>query len=631
MLAADSRRVLEGWPYLPGPQQASGRSLREVLQPITVVAEDAGPDSIMSLVMLLAACACIPLSDFFPAWQQAIDDWERHGNAFQPMHSWCALESALVHRCFPIHTPITAAAMSKAWGEGLRFLAAALLGKLKPEGLPELAICPEHANAKSALQQEQQAYEQWLRHSEVVQLAVPLATASDRHLLLDAIFVQEEQTTGSAKVFYRNDHKHSPLGKGFALAVHHRPHSTESDLDITIAVDPRRGVALTQLHQAIEAAETQAWTANGQARSTDPPRYLEGVPCLYEQPWYIDRDHTLIAAPRPLGTGQKSSYLTRDRVLEIIWETYYPLQGVRVLPSPKASTPISILQVQPVPLPGPPTGKRLLSALWLRGDQAAFPIALPDAPTVWRVLAAMTRQGNDAVPALHSLPSSGDYNYVQLSGGLAVVTDAGAFVLDDWTPGEIEWDAVKDTFSAAAQLNTHLLQLQKQVSSFASDLAQQLAKGALPIKATQRLLRKVSSAGTQLSQVQAAYASPPPNANARTLQQALALRWALDAQLTALNAETLSLTTALRTSLEIGTASTTRFIATFGLAAGIGAALASPVAKWLAPHWTHAPATQDAPGNFVVAAFVILASLAWLLLHLWFRDIDLLKSDKPYD
>jgi hypothetical protein len=630
MMAADSSRVLQKWPfrYRASEPEGAGLSMRELVEKLTIVAEDAAPDSILGFLMLLAACQGISLPCFFPAWRDAVDDWERHGNAEQPMHSWCALESALVHRRFPIQMSLTADLMSKAWGEGLRFLAASLTRDLHPECLPQVPICAEHSMAMYALQQEQQAYEQWLQHAQIVQLSLPLASTTDRKLLVDAILVDENQTTGSARTFYRNDKINSPLNKGFALAVHHRPHSSEAYPDITIAVDPRRGVRLSDLHKALENAETVAWAKHREARSTRPPRYMENVPNTYEQPWYMDRDHTLIASPRRVSDQRNGSFLNRDAVLDLIWETYHPLTGIKVLPSPTAFEPVSLLEVRPVSPTHSSAGKCLLAASWLNGEETSLPLALPNAPTIWRMLAAMTRsRGNGGLPPLKTLPSAGDYDHVELAGGLAIVTDDGAFVLDDWTPNTIDWNKLLEVFNAATELLDRVQLFEASIATLIEELNLHL-DSALRLNDVQRLLRRTSTLSTQLAQVQGKYALPSPHANARILSQALSRRWALDSRLNALSAEVLSLQTALRTSLEIGTASITRLIATFGFAAGIAAALASPTAKWLAPYFTGQPRTQEAPGSFVVILFLILTSVAWLIVDQRFRRTDLLRKNR---
>ena len=384
MLAFRAQEILQGWSARPsdplGPAQASPR--------FTIIAEDASPDAIFGYLLFLAAVAGIDTERFFPDWRAAVDEWERHGNCGEPTTAWCALESALAHRRIPTKVDVTAEELGKAWGDCLRFAGACLHEYLPPEALPKHPLCEVHGFALAALEQERQAYHQWLQHSAIVQLSLPLNGAKDRRLIVDALFVDEDQMTGSAKIFYRNDKQNSPLQKGFALAVHHRAGSSESNPDITIDLDPRCGVHLQELHNALETAESMAWDAKKLKRSVSDARYMENVPNLYEQPWYMDREHTIIGSPRRLRSGGFGSRLSREAVFNVVWNTCEPLRGVSVN-SFDGDKPVAITELNDALLSEGSHRKRLFLARWLKGGEQTFR-ALPDAPTVWRILASRT-------------------------------------------------------------------------------------------------------------------------------------------------------------------------------------------------------------------------------------------------
>ena len=639
MLAACGPELLQEWTARPadplGPSKASPL--------FTIVVEDAGPDAVFSYLLFLALVAGLDTERFFPDWQAAVDEWERHGNCGEPTTSWCALESALTHRRFPFRSDVTEEEMGKAWGDALRFAGVCLHEYLSPEALPQKPICAPHGFALAALEQERQAYEQWLQHSDIVQISLPIIGAQDRRLIVDALFVDEDQMTGSAKIFYRNDRQNSPLKKGFALAVHYRAGSSESNPDITIDLDPRRGVHLLDLHKALEGAENEAWEKSGKKRSVDNARYMENVPNKFEQPWYMDREHSLIGSPRRLLSGKYGSKLSREAVFNVIWNTCEPLQGIKVRPY-GGSKSVAISDLQEIFPKGKEKRKHSFLASWLQGEDQIFR-SLPDAPTVWRMLACLTTgettsgreaKGNnkEKITRLSALPLSGEYDRVQLHGGIALVTENGAFVLDDWSWHQLDLGQMKAVFDAAQQLDEALKARGADVTAITEELEGYLRKSA-SIAEVNSMVTKSARLSTKVSALRGRNAVPPYEANARAFRLALDNRWAIDKRLDDLEKQLLNQQAALRNLLDSGTASLTRLIAIVGFGGGLAATLAGPVAKfcYFRRPWEVHP---DPPPDWFLALFFTITAVACLIIFLFTRIKRLItrptaKPDAAHD
>jgi hypothetical protein len=389
LLEAPPPGLLESWetwadrPLMPA----------QALQRITLVAEDASPDSVFGILLLLGRLAGLEPHQLPSGWIEAVDEWERTGVADEPQRSWCALASALAHARFPVGSQPSAEVLAAAWTDLLRFAAACIAAHVSPRAMPDLRSIKEWRDARSALHQEERVYLDWLQQATIAQLSLPLSFSPDRRLLLDSLFITEYQPTGSAKVFYRNDTARSPLGKGFSLAAHYRPAERGTGNDITIAVDPRIGVNLRDLWSELERRENEAWANAGETRLDCEPRWPDRADCRWNEPWFINDDGTLIGAPHKLATDQFGTKLSWQDILAAIWAVYNPLLDVKVCRI-GSDHPIPLLQLTPeatardgAESASVDHGKRLLCASWPRSPtptQGAGPRALGQAPIVPR-------------------------------------------------------------------------------------------------------------------------------------------------------------------------------------------------------------------------------------------------------
>src|ERR1700722_14844286 len=168
-----------------------------------------------------------------------IERWETEGMVDEPFRAWPSLAAALAHAHFSTGVASTDEQFAAAWTATMRFAAECLLAGFDPVALPSPPNAGLHHDAVVALRQEKQTYRDWLPHAEIAQLSLPLSSGHERRLLVDALLFVEDQPTGTAKIFYRNDEK-AALGEGFCLAASYRPGAPiGSGNEFTITVDPR--------------------------------------------------------------------------------------------------------------------------------------------------------------------------------------------------------------------------------------------------------------------------------------------------------------------------------------------------------------------------------------------------------
>ena len=117
LVAAAPAGLFDSWALWPSEPLHPAK----MLEKITLVVEDASPDSTFGVLLFLAAAAGVSTTQFPGEWLDSIDAWERHGDCSEPSISWCALESALAHRYIPATGSVTRETMSNAWQSALRF------------------------------------------------------------------------------------------------------------------------------------------------------------------------------------------------------------------------------------------------------------------------------------------------------------------------------------------------------------------------------------------------------------------------------------------------------------------------------------------------------------------------------
>lgn len=634
---------------------------KALLERVTLVVEDASPDSTWGLLFLLARMAGCNLSEIVPAWLPAIERWEVEGMVDDPWIEWPSLASALAHSHFPGGREPTSDDYAKAWTDTLRFAAGSLALDLRPRAIKNCDDWDLWHQAYSALKQEEQAYHDWLPHALTVQLSLPMENAN-RRLLVDALILIEDFPTGAAKVFYRNDRINSPLKEGFTLAAHYRPEKNEkARKDITIAVDTRKGVHLRDLWDELEERECEAWKRSPRPRPDNSPRhdldqYL-GITNRWNQPWYIDRTKTIVAAPNAIEGIGPGSLLSWEEVKDALWKVYNPLNGVEVCRpavnprgDSKNEESFSLLKLTPEPSHGSKNKrvgaekqipKRLLLADWPRDPRAGRtlpPRSLGEAPVVEREIATLIERGTTEKGSIDSLTEPGTWERVKLDAGFAIVTENGVFVLDDWRPNHrIDAEKMRTAFQMANHLDQELTGLEvdevvgrlrkrlagksrwlelleRKVPRLASWLKWARSKSAW--KEPKGLLVDAAEVSLKLADLRAGTLSVSPNSDVRHVAEALDRRWALTSRLNLLDEQTRTIRESVK---ELGDARVRRIIRFVGLygfpfyvAEGLAAHLADPIAK----HWPILASGNEASPSLWWACFLMIGVLSVLLLNL---------------
>jgi hypothetical protein len=482
------------------------------------------------------------------------------------------------------------------------------------------------------MEQEQETLREWLQRATMLQVSLPLEGTTDRRMQLDGLIIAAQQITGTTKVLYRNDRKSSPLGKGFSFCGHYSPPRSSNDMDITITVDPRRGVHLRELWAALENEESKAWEREGELRPTDNPRSMQGAETIYNQPWYIDPTGTLICRPRRLENGRPGSKLKWTEVREIIWQELNPLKNVFVISSDsKGGHPVPLLEVQPEQIHAHHK-KLFFAAKWSgsSGDEALLiPRTISCSTFFPRVLAAMLHLGRSTRHIqFKDFSPPGSWDLVRLSGGFAIVTHSGVFIIDDWGNDDLQIETIRDDFDRAAALDGELGIIENEHLRPLVDKVRQLLERVPHAPDTDALLLEAAHLGTKLAELRGRQALLPSNPDARLIREALERRWSLERRLNGFDGEIHAIATSLRSLSELSTLRIGRFIATYGFAL-ILATESSPFVAKAVYHYIHKGTEQEAPGTYIVGCLLGTALLLTLGLKVWVKWENPLIHKEP--
>jgi hypothetical protein len=456
--------VLDAWLATTG-----GPLAPEVLfERFGFIVEDASPDSTLAVIAWAMRMAGLPAAAFPNRWLAAVMEWERDGSAPDALTSWAPLLSALTHSFFD--STGKGRGIVEAWSDGLSMTAMLLEAGADPDAVsisavPGLGAERAFVRARAFVNGEHQDYLQSLIRATRLELLVPMASAPDRSLLVDAYFaVEPAHPSGVKKVFIRSDAQNSFFGNGFSVMGLYRPGTEGTGYDMTLSCDPRRGIDLKDLWVALERLENERW---GGQRPADRPRILEsyaklGTETRANEPWWDDAGRwTILGAPKRLQTGELGSRLSWNDVLETIWSCYQPLRQINVfdLMGPQTGAIRNIAECTTVQVRANSPGgkvaaqKVLGGAKWDRSHKASQ--AIQFTPTVLRMFAAFVergREGRTGSVALSDLCDPRDFTHLEFSGGSAVVTRSGAFLFDDWRTADLDSLTLVADFRVAVEL-----------------------------------------------------------------------------------------------------------------------------------------------------------------------------------
>ncbi len=629
--------ALSAWlgPLDPNDPQA-------LLDATTLVVEDASPDSVLGVVMLLLRLAGWQPDGRAQPWLAAVERWETDGMVTgDPYRAWPSLAAALSHAHFPTAETSTDAQRAQAWTATVRFAAECLKAGYDPAGLPTPILLASQHDATVALRQEDQVYQGWLQHAQIVQLSLPLEKGDRRRILVDSLLFIEDQPTGAAKVLYRTDTANAPLRQGFCLAASYRPGAEiGSGNEFTITVDPDRGVVLDELWRELERRETEAWRRAAMQRPNWQPR--ADVPTEWNQPWYINPERTLIAAPRsvrdhrispPRDVPNSSTKLVWQDVLDAVWTAYAPLRDI-VVDVESARGPVPLLELDQHA--ERQHGKLFLFARWPRPNGEATPAlrALASAPVVDRALAGLIREPTRQPLGLADLPSPHSWTQAELSGGFAVATQLGLLVFDDWRDTKpIVHAAVASSFALAARLNHELARIeQEQIEPLSRRLDEQTRSRALRVD--QAAVLDAATVMAELANLQGLTASVPHDADARCIRQLLNQAWALDHRLAAATTRVKGIADALKALGDAQMRRLTQLVAMVAFPFYVATGLATPLAKLSARRWHLGTLKGTDPTANTLLVWIALLFVAgvvasWLLVSRLSRPKEVEAQEAP--
>lgn len=327
-------RSVSAWLWNFSDAERKALQARAQVSPASrVVIEDFSLDSCFAW-LLYSALILSESADFPPGlekWVSYIDQWEEgsylDGDDF-------SRSAACLHTVFA-HAQLNAASNEQHQYDAARLQSGfircikLLSDLINQTDAPLNGILPvasaEYQAAAAALAYEHQLYHLAIPRAATCQLLVAQSD-SQRKVLIDALFLNEQHASGLFKIFARNDRTRSWSKNGFTLLGMYRPQEQGSGNDVVISVDPKSGVSLQNIWQALEQEENVRW--NGQ-RPVDKPRPLRSysnasgpLPGSPNQPWWDDAgNYTLLGAPKRLESGELGSKLDWwQDILPLIWQ-----------------------------------------------------------------------------------------------------------------------------------------------------------------------------------------------------------------------------------------------------------------------------------------------------------------------
>lgn len=409
-----------------------------------IIVEDASLDTCLALLLFESLMVAGRIEQVLLNWVGYATEWERGRYADGPDKrlSPACLMAALSHSLLPPRTHVgahqgsadsvvlqTDEATREALVSCLTLLHAYVSRFSDPAATQPMLDVPAYAQAEAQLEFEYQQYLLALKFGIQAQLSVPLA-GSSRRVLVDALIFSDMELTGALKVFARTDTERSWTGRGFTLLGIYRPGLAGTGDDMTISLDPTRGLTLEDLWVRLEALEDTKWGSERPrqnprvniARYTDPSTGMpiEGAP---DQPWYDEQGrYTLLGVPRRLSKKEPGTRLDwHEDVLPALWSLYRPFPAELAVCEAESkldgAMPVAVVR-------------------WPRSDSSAA----GRTPTLHRWLATCSVPLGGSARARHpgELVPRQEIHIAQLPGGDIVAHPKGVTLFDDWTRSDLD-------------------------------------------------------------------------------------------------------------------------------------------------------------------------------------------------
>jgi len=420
-------RSVSAWLWHLDAAERQALRQRAQQQPVRHVAiEDFSLDSIFAWLQYVVLIADGVFPDGLAAWVEYVDGWEQGSylDGDDVGHSAACLHTVHAHALLNAASVEGANYHPQRLRDGFIRCVTLLADFVNQTAAPLDGIRPvasaEYQAASAALAYEQQLYELTIQRAVTCQLLAE-QVSSGRKVLIDALFLNEQEPSGLFKIFARNDRRRSWSKNGFTLLGIHRPQEQGSGNDVVISVDPRSSVTLQSLWRALEEAENARWYGQ---RPADRPRplhsYRDGegmLPRAPNQPWWDDSGHyTLLAAPKRLESGELGSKLDWwQDVLPLIWQQGFVQPLIAGLT--RVETPVS----------APGGQKRVCAWRWAQADaQQALTDTnryLVETPAFQAWLAGCSQPEPPRSP--WTLPQTDQFEAAWLGGVMAVCHQQG--------------------------------------------------------------------------------------------------------------------------------------------------------------------------------------------------------------
>ncbi|MBL8425441.1 MAG: hypothetical protein JNK06_18405 [Candidatus Accumulibacter phosphatis] len=483
-------------------QSAGGDALSRGPQHLAFFVQDASPDSVFTVLLLLARQAGVQDADALRRWLDEISAWNSGAMPEEPEHSWPALASCLAHALFPNSrrpddrpTAADLAGFDRSWRSVFQFLLDTLVDEHDPARMPRYLRGHGRA-AAAALARLRQIYLDCLQHASVLQLSVPLRAAAGRRVVVDTLLCVEHEASDALKLFGRGDRENPPGHRGFGLAVSYRPNAEDWNR-FTIHGDPALGLDLSGLWVKLESLETEAWRGEGGqidrpagtimgpngsvpasfsqadlaqlARAGGRARPLAGVRNCWVNPWYIGAEASLIGSPGKDidGVEAGATRLSWKEVADAVWTTFMPMAELQLVtlfsrpsgeveeaPAQRLLDTAACHRADATSQEGPSFRYLRWPRDAQRADQAADTADLSE--TALRLLATVAQSPSAVGKLSHAgLVPPDTYRTVQLNGGFAVIADKGCILIDDWRDVGLNAREMFEAMRLAADLCAH--------------------------------------------------------------------------------------------------------------------------------------------------------------------------------
>ncbi|MGH1421722.1 MAG: hypothetical protein ACRBEQ_07880 [Hyphomonas sp.] len=445
------------------------------------VFDDASADSVLATLCIILRLAGYPVHENskIEAYVKAARFWKFTGEAqAQSKNSWTTLHAAGTHAIFVGgQQDVAIEAQAKAWLLALRFLTELLRHDRMPTDVPSQAICREHTLFLAALTREETIYTSVLQNAEKLQLRFPMKDIEHRYKTVDVLVFEDSEVTGALRSFYRSDLKHSHLAQGFNVALTYRPDAAPG-FRYAASCSQMAGVSLEPAWRELEAKETQKWGETDFSRPNDKPR--DTSMGEYNEPWFnAFGAFDLIGEPRALsnanlpGSLQNGSLLDWEDVQSCLWRAGLPARHLEVeLVSATEGLFKATLGTDSTSLEAVREAREVLSAdtksfvalAW--ADKDSRDAELICLPTMKRYFARLVCPEPGAPGKLCcDLEPEDNFSFIEVGGGVIIVSDHGVVVLDDWRSESIRTDLLEMVFSIRKTQHTDLNRIQESLDT----------------------------------------------------------------------------------------------------------------------------------------------------------------------